>query len=82
MKKYIVFAISFIILFAVFQILSGYLVTFFYTPDITSAWNQVGGLSNTTVIKGGSSFTSLFIAFLAATLAYFVPKIFVKDNSK
>lgn len=82
MKGYIVFAISFIILFAVFQIVSGYLLTIFYTPDITSAWNQADNLSDNTVIKGGSSYTSLLIAFLAATLAYFIPRIFLKDKQK
>ncbi|SFB07982.1 hypothetical protein SAMN04488072_106235 [Lentibacillus halodurans] len=80
MKKYIVFSISFIILFAVFQILSGYLLTIFYTPDITSAWNQAANLSNNTVIKGGSSYASLLIAFLAAIFAYFTPKLFLKDS--
>ena len=84
MKKYIIFAISFIFLFSAFQILSGYFLTLFYTPDITSAWNQAGNLSSNVVIKGegGSFFTALFFAFLAATIAYFTPKIFVKNNSK
>ncbi|TMN23829.1 hypothetical protein FFL34_08515 [Lentibacillus cibarius] len=81
-EKIYVLAISFIILFAAFQVLSGYLVTFFYTPDITSAWNQADNLFNNTILKGGSSYTSLLIAFLAATLAYFIPKIFVKDSTR
>lgn len=77
MKKYIIFAISFIVLFLVFQkILSGYFLTLFYTPDITEAWNQAGHSSSGVVIQGGSSFIPLFFAFLAATLAYFTPKIF------
>jgi len=82
MKKYIVFAISFMFLFAAFQILSGYFLTLFFTPDISSAWNQAGSLPSNTVIKGGSFFTPLLFAFLVATLAYFTPKLFVKDNSQ
>lgn len=80
MKKYIIFAISFVFLFIVFQILSGYFLTLFYTPDITEAWNQAGNLPSSVVIKGSSSFIPLFFAFLAATLAYFTPKIFVKKQ--
>lgn len=82
MKKYIVFSISFITLFVLFQVLSGYLMTLFYTPDMTSAWNQVGGLSSSVVIKGGSSFLPLFLTFLAATIAYFSPRLLMKNNSK
>jgi len=77
MKKYIIFAISFIVLFSVFLILSGFFLTLFYTPDITEAWNQSGNLPSSVIIKG-SSFIPLFLAFLAATLAYFTPRIFVK----
>lgn len=82
MKKYIVFSISFIFLFVVFQILYGYLLTLFYTPDIMGAWNQAGSLSSNGIIKGSSFFIPLFFAFLAATIAYFTPKIFIKNNSK
>lgn len=82
MKKYIVFATSFIILFTVLQLFSGYLLTAFYSPDIKSAWHQAADLSNHTVMKGASPYTSLLIAFIAATLAYFAPKIFVKDSTQ
>ena len=82
MKKYIVFAMSFLCLFAAFQIVSGYLLTIFYVPDITSAWNQAGPLTNNTVIKGGTPSLTLFIAFFAATLAYLTSKLFVKDTPR
>lgn len=78
MKKYIIFAISFIVLFLAFQMLFGYFLTLFYTPDITGAWKQAGNLPNSVVIKGSSSFIPLFLALLAATFAYFTPKIFVR----
>ncbi len=79
-KKYIIFAISFIILLSAFQMLSGYFMTLYYTPNITETWNQSGHLSSNVVIKGSSSFIPLFFAFLAATFAYFTPKIFVKKQ--
>lgn len=82
MKKYIVFSISFITLFVVFQFLSGYLMTLFYTPDMTNAWNQIGSLSNNVVIKGSTSLLPLFLAFLAATMAYFSPRLLLKNNNK
>ncbi|ARF17832.1 hypothetical protein [Sporosarcina ureae] len=82
MKKYIVFSISFIILLVVFQFLSGYLMTLFYKPDMTNAWNQFGNLSNTVEIKGSTSLLPLILTFLAATMAYFSPRLFVKNNNK
>lgn len=80
MKKYFVFAISFIVLFFAFQMLSGYFLTLFYTPDITAAWNQAGKLSSSVVIKGGSVFTSFIFAFFIATAAYFISRKFVKSS--
>lgn len=82
MKKYLIFAISFIVLFFAFQIFSGYFLTLFYTPNIKEAWNQAGNLPSSVVMKGSSSFIQLFFAFFAATIAYFTPKMFEKINSK
>ncbi|GAB3053746.1 hypothetical protein [Virgibacillus ainsalahensis] len=83
MKKYIIFAISFILLFSLFQVLSGMFLTLTYTPDISEAWNRSADLSQEVVIKGsGSSFLlTLSIAFLSATIAYFIPKKITKNNS-
>ncbi|ERN53932.1 hypothetical protein A33I_09010, partial [Alkalihalophilus marmarensis DSM 21297] len=36
MKKYIVFIFSFMLLFIVLQIISGWVLTIFYTPDFSS----------------------------------------------
>ncbi|KAB8137814.1 hypothetical protein F9U64_07710 [Gracilibacillus oryzae] len=75
MKKYFIFAISFILLFLIFHVLSGILLTFTFTPDMAEAWNLRGNLSQETTIN--SSLTSflltLLIAFLSATIAYFIP---------
>ena len=78
MKNYAIFAISFIVLFLLFQLLSGYILTLFYTPDGSSAWNQMGNLSTMTTLEGTSSFLPLLFAFLAATIAYIIPKLFIK----
>lgn len=82
MKRYLVFSMSFILLFMVFQVLFGVFLTFFYTPDLTSAWNQVEHLPSSVVIKGNSSLFPFLFAFLAATAAYFTPRIFMNNNSK
>jgi len=78
MKNYVIFAISFIVLFLFFQMFSGYILTIFYTPDVSNVWNQVENLSTITTLEGTSSFLPLLFAFLAATIAYFVPKLFIK----
>lgn len=76
MKKYIIFAISFILLFVLFQILSGLVLTYAYTPDIEEAWKMSADAPQETIIRSsGSSFLlTLLIAFVAATIAYFIPK--------
>lgn len=83
MKKYVVFAISFILLFSLFQVLSGMLLTITYTPDIAEAWNLSANLSEETIIKSSNSpfLLTLFIAFLSATIAYFIPIKVTKNNS-
>jgi len=76
MKKYNIFAISFILLFLLFQVLSGMLLTFTYTPDVDDAWNMSANLSQEVIIKSSQSsfLLLLFIAFLSATIAYFISK--------
>lgn len=84
MKKYIIFAISFILLFSLFQVLSGIFLTVAYTPDIEEAWNMSANSSEQVAMKGSSNSSfvyTLFIAFLSATIAYFIPKKFTKDNN-
>jgi len=87
MKKYIVFAISFILLFSLFQllfqVLSGTLLTFMYTPDMEEAWNSSANLSQEVVFKSNHHpfLLTLFFAFLSATIAYFIPKKFMKTDN-
>ena len=81
MKKYIIFAISFIIIFSLFQVLSGFFLTLTYTPDIVTAWNSSATLPQEIVMKSNSPFLlTLFFAFLSATIAYFIPKKFTKKH--
>lgn len=81
MKKFIVFTISFLVLFVAFQVISSYFMTLFYTPDLTSAWNQSGSLFSSVVMKGSSSFSPILLAMMAAIIAYFSPKLFIKNSS-
>ncbi|MUV39844.1 hypothetical protein JNUCC1_03728 [Lentibacillus sp. JNUCC-1] len=81
MKKFIVFSISFLVLFGAFQVISGYFMTLFYTSDVPSAWGQSGSLSSSVIIKESPSFSPFLLAFFAATIAYFAPKIFIKNSS-
>ncbi|SFD68083.1 hypothetical protein SAMN05216238_103127 [Lentibacillus persicus] len=77
MKKYIIFATAFILLFVLFQVLSGLVLTYVYTPDIEAAWVKSAGAPQETVIRssGGPYLLTFLMAFAAATVAYFiVPK--------
>ncbi|MCF3944224.1 hypothetical protein [Oceanobacillus alkalisoli] len=73
MKKYLVFIVSFIVMYTVFQILSGMFLTWIYIPDMSSAWFMSANLSQETVITGSNSLgLSLLTAVLAASVAYFI----------
>lgn len=85
MKKYVIFAVSFVLLFSLLQMLSGMVLTYTYTPEIEKAWELSATLPQETVIKGSQhSFLLTFvIAFLSATIAYVIPKkVSNKSNIK
>lgn len=81
MKNFLVFFISVLALFIIIQVLSGYFMTLFYTPDITSAWNQSGSLSSSVTIKGSSSLFIFLLALLTGTIAYFSLRYWNKSNN-
>lgn len=83
MKKYIIFVVSFLLLFTILQYLAGMLFTLMYSPDIDEAWKMAGVLSEETVIKGNTIpfLLTLCSALLAASIAYFIPKKFNGNSS-
>ncbi|WP_346015045.1 hypothetical protein [Metabacillus halosaccharovorans] len=77
LKKYVVFILSFVLLYIVFQILSGLLLTALYTPDFSSINNNV----SQEVLFGQTSIIPFLGTLLVATLAYFLSrKIFISSN--
>ena len=83
MKKYINFSISFIIAFILLEVVYGLFLTLTYTPDITETWNMGTTLSQETVIVGShkSILPTIFIAFLSAAIAYFIPNKLIRTNN-
>jgi len=83
LKKYMIFALSFILLFVSFQFFGGMFLTYMYTPDINAAWQMGGNLDQETAIKGSHSpFSTLVLVLLAASLAYFISNKFsATDNA-
>lgn len=85
MRKYLVFTISFTVLFAIIfyfiQILSGILLTAMYTPDTNKAWNNIYLLPQQSHIStsGNSLLLALLFVFIAASVSYFISKKFVRD---
>jgi quinol-cytochrome oxidoreductase complex cytochrome b subunit len=78
LKKYVVFIFSLVLLYIVFQILSGWLLTALYTPDISSINNNV----SQEVEFGQNSIIPFWVTLLTATLAYFLSqKIFKGSKS-
>ena len=71
MKKYFVFIISFILLYTVFQILSGMILTAFYTPDFSTI---EGNFSQNVVFGEGITSIPLLVTLFIATSVYFLSK--------
>lgn len=83
MKKFILFIVSFTVLFEAFQILSGWFLTATYTPDVSEAWkqSQSGDLPKTVVFGDTGSFLPTWLfAVIAASIAFFIPKLFTKKK--
>lgn len=78
MKRFILFLGSFLLLFVVFQQLSGVVLTSLYLPDIEEAWEMSAGLPSEVTMVGSSSVPTIIGAVLAATIAYFVPEVIRK----
>ncbi|MEK5323423.1 hypothetical protein [Aeribacillus sp. FSL M8-0254] len=74
LKKYFVFIIRFLLLYTVFQILSGNVLTAFYTPDFSA---KTGSLSQE-VVFGEPSSIPLLISLFIATTAYFLTQKVLK----
>lgn len=88
MKKYVIFAVSFILLFTLFfglsQIIAGMLLTTVYTPDVEEVWSMSASLPQEIAIQSSQSpfILTLIVAFISATIAYFIPrKFFNKTNN-
>lgn len=87
MKKYAVFAISFILLFTlflgVFEVLSGMILTSMYTPNVEEAWSSVANLPQEIIVQSSQSpfLLTLIVAFFSATIAYFVPRKVLNKTS-
>ena len=68
MKKYFVFITSFTLLYIGFQLLSGTILTAFYTPD----FSQLGTGTSQEVVFGQATSVPLLITMLLVTSAYFL----------
>ncbi|MGE7767425.1 hypothetical protein [Peribacillus sp. NPDC096540] len=80
MKKYLIFIISFLLLFTLLQISTGLFLTAIYTPDFSESLGMGNTLSKEVVFVQNSQMPTLIIAVLSATLAYFILNKVVKKN--
>ena len=86
MKKFIVFIVSFILLFFLLvfsaDFLSGVFLTSSYVPNVNEAWNSSATLPEQVELYSVSSPfpLNLLLALLAATAAYFLSQRFPKRN--
>ena len=67
LKKFSVFIISFATLYIAFQVVSGLILTAFYTPNLTSVANDISR-----EVSFGNASNPLLLALLTATVAYFI----------
>ncbi len=60
------------VLFSIFHILSGILLTVAYFPNIEAAWNVAGSLPNQVMMQGSSFSLTWLFGLLSGTIAYFI----------
>lgn len=68
LKKFAIFMVSFLLLYFVFQISSGLILTALYTPNFSSVEGNLGQ----EVVFGDVRFMPLLITMLIAAIAYFL----------
>ncbi|WP_106533166.1 hypothetical protein [Planomicrobium soli] len=78
MKKYIVFICSCIVLYIPLQLLSGWILTAFFVPDISSAINKASHEAS----FGQTSIIPFLTTLSIATLAYFFSQHLSITNKK
>ncbi|WP_397539006.1 hypothetical protein [Rummeliibacillus pycnus] len=76
MKNFIVFIISFVVLFTVTQFLSGMLLTTLYTPNLSEAWMTSGHLPKAISFGNSTFIPTLILAMFSVIVAYFMPQLF------
>lgn len=78
MKKFLLFMISFTLVFLILQTASGMIITTIYPVSVGDAWSQSASLPQETMVSGSilTSVITLFIVLISAAAAYFVQKIF------
>ncbi|WP_017185770.1 hypothetical protein [Alkalibacillus haloalkaliphilus] len=80
MKKFFLFGVSFVVIFAVFQMLSGMILTWMYTPNVSEAWSMSGSFPQETVIVGNFSLVSLGIILASTVIAYIISSKIIQLN--
>lgn len=76
MKKFLLFMISFALLFLVLQTASGMVITTMYPAGTGDAWSQSALLPQETMVSGSilTPVITLFTGLIAAAAAYFIQK--------
>lgn len=76
MKKIIFFTLSFTLLFSLWQIVSGILLTLLYTPNVERVWENSANLPSEIMLtsSGHSTLIGMSIALLSAVMAYFIAR--------
>lgn len=77
MKRFIVFIVSFVLLYIVFQVLTGMILTALYTPDFSHMQDR----PSQKVTFGNASLLRFIATFLPATLAHFISQKAVKKEA-
>lgn len=78
MKKYIIFIFSFVLLYIVYQLVTGWVLTALYTPNIFPTNKNL----SQDVSFGQTTSIPLFSTLLIATLAYFMSQKLFKSHEK
>ena len=79
LKKYVVFLISFVLLYLTFEIFTGWILTALYTPDFSLINNTS---SQEALLVGQNSIVPFLSALSIATIAYFMSEFICKKANR
>ncbi|MGG0655437.1 hypothetical protein [Rummeliibacillus pycnus] len=81
MKNFMIFIISFIVLFCMTQVLSGFFLTSIYHPNLSESWLTSSYLLQEISFGNTTFLPSIIMAVFSVIIAYFMTQLFKRFSN-